>query len=250
MNLKIIQLVYREKYNLLNQKTIRITYLVIHLFLANILFAQPEQNIKLNEQGLYMPIKISPLSVIFDSQLIEFDNATLLNPTNIYSKFNLQNYQLEKLNPLKDFSFKLEKKEVTYIGLGHYEHFKNNFTYLRKDKLLFNLEVGLAKQSTILNSNNIDFHFSFMSLIEYKITKSLSAYIYGQYLTSPLNKTKTSFNDLSYMSPLFLQTEIGAGLRANYKNINADVGMKSMYDTQFNQLKPINSMSTKITIGF
>lgn len=49
---------------------------------------------------------------------------------------------------------------------------------------------------------------------------------------------------------MFFQSEAGSGFRAKYKNIKADLGLKKIYDTQFNQSNPVNSMNTKISIGF
>jgi hypothetical protein len=228
----------------------RIIFLLIHLFLVSFLFAQTEQGLKLKQQELYLPIDITPLSVKFNYQLPQFESLRYIKSLSFDTLYKSNELHFTKLTNSNAFSFNQEKKEDTFIGLGNYEHFKNNFTFNRKDRLLINFEIGLVKQSTIQSFDNINFHLSMRTLIEYKITKTLSAYMYGQYITSPLNKDKSSFDSFSYMNPLFLQTEIGTGLRASYKNFKTDVGMKSIRDNQFNQIKSINSMDTKITISF
>ena len=227
----------------------RILLLATHLLLVSILFAQSEQKIKLNLPEFYNPINIVPLSFQFDHQFTESNNFTLVKPTNLDTTPGLTLYQSKKTQ-LRNISFTQEKSEDLIIELGNYEHYKNSFTYNKNNKVLFDFEVGLIKQSTVQNFDDIDFHLSVRTLIEYKISKKISAYMYGQYITSPLNKTEISFNSDSYMNPLFLQTETGTGLKATYKNVKANVGMKSIYDTQFNHLKSINTMDTKITIGF
>ena len=228
----------------------RIIFLSIHLFLVNFLFAQTEQNLKLIQQELYFPINVSPLSVKLDYQLPENEIKPFIKSLDLDTLFKSNELYFKKLTQLSAFSFNQNKSEETFIGLGNYEHFKNNFTYNRKDKVLFSFEVGLVKQNTIQNFDNIDFHLSMRTLIEYKINKTLSAYMYGQYISAPLNKSNTSFDSFSYMNPRCLQTEIGTGLRASYKNFKTDVGMRYIRDNQFNQIKSINSMDTKITIGF
>jgi len=228
----------------------RIIFLSIHLFLVSFLFAQTEQNLKLNQQELYFSIDNTPFSVKLNYQQPEFGTLKYIKSLRIDTSYKSIELHLTKLTNSNVFSFNQEKREDTFIGLGKYEHFKNNFTFIRKDKLLINFEIGLVKQSTIQSFDNTNFHLSMRTLIEYKITKTLSAYMYGQYITSPLNKNKSSFDSFSFMNPLFLQTEIGTGLRASYKNFKTDVGMKSIRDNQFNQIKPISTMDAKMTIGF
>lgn len=99
-------------------------------------------------------------------------------------------------------------------------------------------------------SDGSNFQNSFHTSIEYAITSWLSAYLYGQYVSCPFNKPKDFFAPFLYQNPLFFQTETCGGLRATHKNIKADVGLKTIYDTQFNQTNPVNSMNTKVTIGF
>ena len=52
------------------------------------------------------------------------------------------------------------------------------------------------------------------------------------------------------MNPLFIQTELGTGLRARHKNMEADMGSKTQFDTQFQKSKPINMMNSRVRIGF
>ncbi len=228
----------------------RIIFLSIHLFLVSFLFAQTEQTFKLKQQEFYSPINIAPLSVKFNDQLPEFESLGYIKSLSFDTLNKSNELYFTKLTNSNAFSFNQVKEENTFIGLGTYEHFKNNFTFKRKNRLLINFEIGLVKQNTIQSFDNINFHISVRTLIEYKITKTLSAYMYGQYITLPLNKNISSYDSFFYMNPLFPQTEIGAGLKATYKNLKTDVGMKSIHSNQFNQIKSINTMDTKITIGF
>ncbi len=231
------------------RKIMRILFLSIILLLTSLLFAQNEQGLSLNQQELYFPIATPPLTATLNFQQPKLENIKHFNSLSLDTLFQLNKLYFTKLTEPTTFSFSQDKREETFIGLGNYEHFNNRFIFNKKDKLLINLEMGLIKQNTIQDFN-LNFHLSMRTLIEYKINKTLSAYMYGQYISAPLNQNNSSFDSFSYMNPLFLQTEIGTGLRASYKNFKTDVGMKSMHDNQFNQIKSINTMNTKITIGF
>jgi hypothetical protein len=52
------------------------------------------------------------------------------------------------------------------------------------------------------------------------------------------------------MNPLFIQSEAGGGIRATHKNIKADFGVKTIYDTTFDVAQPLNTVNSKVTIGF
>lgn len=228
----------------------RIVCLVVHLFLVSILFAQTEKSLNLNQRKLYLPSDVAALTICLDDQFLKSESLSQFKSVSLDTHLLFTKTGLTKPNQLKSFAFSQEKTEEVFIGLGDYEHYKNNFTINVQDKLLINSQIGLVKQSTIQDIENVNLHLSMRTLIEYKFNKTLSAYAYGQYISSPLNKNNTSFDSYSYMNPLFLQTEAGTGIRANYKNFKTDVGMKSIRDNQFNQIKSISTMNTKITIGF
>ena len=115
---------------------------------------------------------------------------------------------------------------------------------------MLDFNFGLVKQNTILTYEKPNFQFTFGTSLEYNINPWLSLYAFGQYLVPPINKANLFFDPLIFMNPMFFQTETGGGLRTKYKNIKADVGLKKKYDSQFNQSNPVNSMNTKISIGF
>jgi len=48
-------------------------------------------------------------------------------------------------------------------------------------------------------------------------------------------------------NPLFIQPEIGAGVKGGIKKTNVDFQINSIYDTNFGGMAPVNS---KIKIGF
>ncbi|PZX61984.1 hypothetical protein [Salegentibacter mishustinae] len=52
------------------------------------------------------------------------------------------------------------------------------------------------------------------------------------------------------MNFLFPQTEIGAGLRGNFNNVNIDLGASTIFDTQLNQPVPNTILRSKVSIGF
>ncbi len=136
-----------------------------------------------------------------------------------------------------------------YNPFGGYEHFNNKFT-LHKGNLKINAGIGLLKQNTALNSGTPNLHYTLDSYLEYQLNPWLAFYLYGQYVSSPINQKQLSPDPISYMNPFFYNTEMGGGIKAKYKNIKADVGMQSIKDTQFKDEKSLNTMNTKVSIGF
>ncbi len=136
-----------------------------------------------------------------------------------------------------------------YNPLGGYEHFNNNLS-LQTGNLIINAGFGLLKQSTALNSGTPNLHYTLDSYLEYQLNPWLAFYVYGQYLSSPINQDQLTPDPISYMNPFFYNTEMGGGIKAKYKNIKADVGMQSIKDTQFKDEKSLNTMNTKVSIGF
>ena len=52
---------------------------------------------------------------------------------------------------------------------------------------------------------------------------------------------------MMYRNPLFLQSEVGAGLKRKTKNVNTKFHINSIYDNNLKQFTPVNS---KISFGF
>lgn len=235
----------------LKQATInKAVIFLIHIFIFSNIFAQTEQDSKLSQQE-FNRLKEFRFSIIsYDLQPISFDKSTIYNRAATFMEINQFNNKTKKSIIFKNMSFKQSKSENFLPNLGVYEHYNNSFNFIINDNIIVDFGIGLVKQNSILTSNYPNYQFSFHTSVEYAITNWLSAYAYGQYLTSPFNKPKDFFDPLIYMNPLFLQTEIGGGLKAKYKNINADIGVKAMYNTQFKQASPVGTMNSKVTIGF
>ena len=86
--------------------------------------------------------------------------------------------------------------------------------------------------------------------MEKPLTPWLSLYAYGQYVSPTFNQNALKPDPITHMNPLFIQSEAVFGLRAKYKNIEADLGSKTLFDTQFQKSKPIPMMNSKVKIGF
>jgi len=242
-------LVLKFETEMYNQQSIcRIIFFSLLLFACKTLFAQ-EDTIR---KGQFIDNKFKINSNIFHNnfQPIRFDVMNSLfqsfPSTTIYS-FNFENRIISDFERL---SFKQSKSAHYYLNLGSFEHFNNSVSFKANNKLMIDINLGLLKQNTIVNSNKPNFNFTFGTSLEYEMYPWLSLYMYGQ-LVVPTSKRSNLFIDpLTYLNPLFIQSEISGGVRMKYKNIKADMGFKQIYDTQFNQSNPVKSMNTKISIGF
>lgn len=217
------------------------------IFLKNV-FAQSEDSIKysdkkydLQQEELILvpnPINFQPL----------FFNETNLNLPNVeYFISNKKKYSFENKSLVKKMSFKQVKIENKYFSLGAYELFQNSFIINASKKIKLDFGFGLLKQGSVLSPFRVNYNYTFNSSVEYLITPWLSAYMHGQYI---IPKNNNNFDPLTYMNPLFYQTEFGGGLKAKYKNMKVDVGLKKIIDTQFKQSDNYNPFNTKISIGF
>lgn len=160
-----------------------------------------------------------------------------------------RNTQLPQLfgtkNRINSFSFGQKKSESVLTGLGSYQHFTNHLNIKRK-KFAFDFGIGFANQNTVLMSQSI-YQFSFRASAEYKLASWISGYLYGQYISKPINRPADFFDPFMHRNPLFLQPEIGAGLKTNFKKVNADFQIFSIYGTELDNISPVNS---RLRIGF
>lgn len=212
------------------------------IFICYSIFAQNEGVSKLKSHEIIVPQKLFLPPFSTDLQLNNSNNPFFKN---YFTPTNNKLFRLKETNPFTRISFNQNKIKNNNPGLGSYEFFNNSLNYRISDKALIDFGIGLARQNSILNAAKPNYQIGFQASLEFAVTSKLDAFIYGQYFTSPINKSKDFFDPLIYRNPLFLQSEVGAGLKRNYKNVNAKFQINSIYDKI--QFAPVNS---KITIGF
>jgi hypothetical protein len=220
--------------------------IIIFSFLVSIcysVFSQNEAGSKLKSHEIFVPQKLNlpPFSTDFqqnNSYISSFKNYSA--PTNTTFKIN-ENSSFTK------GSFNQVKTEEYFLGLGSYEFYNNTFNYRINNNASVDLGIGLARQNSILYAAKPNYQIGFQASVEFAVTSKLDAFIYGQYFTSPINKSKDFFDPMIYRNPLFLQSEVGAGIKRDYKNINTKFQINSIYDNHSMQFTPMNS---KISIGF
>ena len=208
------------------------------------IFAQNEVGSKLKTQEIFVPQKLNLSSFNTDFQLIYSNNSISINhfiPS--YNKI----FKLKKANSFPSFSFVQNKTENNLPGMGSYTFFNNSLIYRINNKIEVDFGAGLARQNSVLNAAKPNYQVGFQASVEFALTSKLDAFIYGRYFTSPIKKQKDFFDPLIYRNPLFLQSEVGAGLKRDYKNVNAKFQINSIYDNNVRQFAPVNS---KISIGF
>lgn len=218
------------------------------LFWFNIALAQTEEELLPQLKPLQFDLNI--LNITPEIQNVPFNEIEFLSPDNRRLEFQRIKLESGEIDLLQKIKFEQNKTEVQLPNLGEYHHYKNTFVYAPEDKLSFRLGGGLLQQNSLMSAYQEIYRFTFHSSAEYELTSWLSAYLYGQYVSNPVNAPSNMYDPLQYMNPVFVQSEAGGGLKAKYKNIQAGVGMKAIYDTQFNQSNPVKSMDTKIRIGF
>ena len=219
--------------------------LVTQLFFNHFISAQTDE-LKPDAYDLKHLNKDSNLNIsLFENQL--FQNGIFFNPLNSFMNNDNPDFLFKERKQFRNFSFSQDLNTSFLPGMGVYEHFNNYFRFNINEKTKFKLGFGLVKQSTVFEPIDPNYQFSFYASAEQDIKDRLSLYLYSQYVTSPLNKPREFFDPFLYKNPLFIQTEMGTGLKANFNTINVDFQIITIYGTELNRINPMDS---KIRINF
>jgi len=194
-------------------------------------------------------IKMALKNVDFSFGEYKLSKPTIDDPQNFNIENSQKQYLLTKFSQYHQIKFE-QHLSLNDFGFGGYKHFSNNWFYQYSDKLSFNVQAGLVVQNSLLNYNSPILNYSISSEAEFNLFNNVSIYFKGQYISNPLNKNRNYYDPFIFMNPLYLQSEVGTGIKAEFNNIKADVGVKTMYDTQHKKNMPVNSMNTKVSIGF
>jgi hypothetical protein len=220
--------------------------IAFELLLFQVLFAQPEYMLLTPRQDTLRLMRYNLYDNLSKSSLFDAATTTLSVPF----EFNYNNFQ-PNFNFGKDhsrsFSFSQSKTISEMPGLGSVEHFSNHVRWDAGSKTKIDFEAGLASQNTIMNLFVPNYQLSFKGSIEYAYNDWITAYLYGQYLTAPLNKPDDFFDPFIHNNPLFLQNEAGAGIYTTYKKSRIDLQIFSIYGSDFKDMRPVHS---KLRIGF
>jgi hypothetical protein len=228
----------------------KLFFLLVLLFAGKLIIAQTDDSTKISTENIQRQLINSGDASFAPMQLnIEYPDFHF-NPDAAQTK-NVNYFHSEIPGNISDgrIQFRQNKTMNVFPVLGNLEHYNNSFIFWPVNNLMFGLDFGLVNQNTILNASDLNYQFSFGASAEYNITDWFSIYGYGQYVTSKSNFKKV-YDPLMYMNPLFLHTEIGSGVRAKYRNIKADIGMKRVFDNQFKNINNINTFNTKVSLKF
>lgn len=227
--------------------SIKVSLAIFFLLFYHLLFAQSESQEKNPAIELYRLEKY----YLFDNSM-NFQSGYFEEQLYFKSLFpSSENYNspsfYQKNTTLTNFSFSQYKFESKMPALGSVTHYTNQIKWNAGKKTNFEFGAGLAMQNTIFDPFISNYQFSFKAAVEYSFNDWLSAYFYGQYVTKPINKPDDYFDPFMYHNPMFIQSEIGAGVKAGFKKTNVDFQINSNYDKEFGGVIPVNS---KIKIGF
>jgi hypothetical protein len=183
---------------------------------------------------------------------LNYQPGYFIEPTFINSPFPaFENYNptsfFQNNATTSKFSFSQNKIESIMPGLGSYAHYTNQFHWTTGKKAALDFGAGLVMQNTSIDPFIPNYQISFRAVFEYTLNDWLSAYFFGQYITKPFNKPDDYFDPLMHNNPLFIKSEIGAGMKAGFKKTNIDFQINSIYDTKIEGMTPVNS---KIRIEF
>jgi len=219
----------------------------VSLLFCQYLFAQTESLPILPQQDSTHLKKYNLFDDLSGTLIREPGESWLFGAESPALQNSLPEFDFNKKNRLKTFSFSQNKFESVLPELGSVEYFHNQFRWKVHEKMTVDFGAGIVMQNTIMNSDILNYQLSFSAVLEYSFNDWLSAYFYGQYLTRPLTQPPDYFDPFIHNNPLFMQSEFGTGLKAKYKNKYIDFRIFSIYGSEYNGVKPVHS---KIRIGF
>ncbi|MGQ1890520.1 hypothetical protein ACT29H_08755 [Thermophagus sp. OGC60D27] len=191
-----------------------------------------------------------PLKYQLPSLTLQQENQ-LLNPYFEHNGIRLQrnwtftNFTLDSISDVRKIYFQNTGSIMHYPAFGGYQHFKSDIVFKPVNKLTVTLGGSLLSIDTP-ESLRPAMQYGIQSSVRYAFNNHLSLFLYGQRLWDFSKSQKSSF---AIMNPLFPQTEAGAGLSGNMKNIQIDVGPRLIFDTKSNFQK-MNLINTNISIDF
>ncbi len=224
----------------------KILIIIIQLLICQHLYAQTEYKLFLPIQDTIQFEKhnhYESLQSLPTISRVAFGQINDLYPEYRYNKRIFDSGK----NHQETFSFSQTKFLTDLPDLGFVEHFENKLQWNPGNKTHIDYGAGLAIQNTFMNPYIPNYQLSLAASFKYSFNDWLTAYIYGQYLSRPLNKPDDYFDPFMYNNPTFLQNEVGAGFNARYKNTNIDLQIFSIYGAEYQDVKPVHS---KIRIGF
>ncbi len=226
----------------------KLFFLLVLLFSGKLILAQTNDSIKISIESIHRQL-INSGDAFFAPLQLNIQHLDFLFKSDVIQTKNRFHSEIPGNISFGGIQFRQNRTVTIFPTLGNLEYYNNSITFLPVNNLILGLDFGLANQNTILNANDLNYQFVFGASVEYNLTDWLSVYGYGQYVT-PKSNFKKVYDPLMYMNPLFLHTEIGSGVRAKYRNIKADIGMKRMFDNQFKNFNNINTFNTKVSVKF
>jgi len=184
----------------------------------------------------FQPLNYQPDIRAFDISSY-FENNSALNHFIFINPANQKN----------SFHFDQQYFNTELPGLGSSKWFNNQFIWEVGNKVSLGLETGLAIQNTVFDPFIPNFQYTMGINLEYAFNERLKAYVFGQYVSAPINKPKDYFDPLLYNNSMFLQPETGVGIKSTIKNTLIDFRISSGYNQQ---LKSTNNFDSKLNIKF
>ncbi len=218
---------------------------IISLCCMQVGFGQSDLNITLEFQP-FRPLATQASQLSFNN--IEPTPFAKHSQPDENSMLRLSHSRILKESIGNQISIQRELSTMIFIGLGGYENYTSNIDLNTNNHTSITVGLGLTKQYSYLNAHRPNIHLALSAQYAYRVNSWLYIYTHGQYLTPPINQPN-QVDPFTYMSPLFNKTEVQYSIKAIYKNIETNIGVKTLYDTQFEKSKPINLMHSKIKIG-
>ncbi|MBN2596271.1 MAG: hypothetical protein JXR82_05755 [Marinifilaceae bacterium] len=178
-----------------------------------------------------------------DTMMMNFSKSNITTEATAPILFNKKNLRYNTGLPL--FIIENSVEQVTLPAFGGYFHIKSNILFNTSERVTFSFGGGLVRYDT----PEIPFStlkYSVQGSFQYAVTNRMNFRIYGQRLWYQDPRHKSAF---IFMNPMFPQSEVGAAISSQMKNIKMDFGTRTIINTE-SYLQNLNMINTKVSIGF
>ena len=143
-------------------------------------------------------------------------------------------------------AFQQDKEFEVYENIGFFKTYKNTLSFYNQ-KMGISFTAGHAVQGLALSPKLPDIQLMTQVLLTHDVQSNLQIYALGKYVDRPIHNSGESQTS---MNPLFEQSELGMGIKANIYDIELDMGPKLILDTQSINSNNSFRINTKISKKF
>ncbi|MAZ26169.1 MAG: hypothetical protein CL868_03700 [Cytophagaceae bacterium] len=132
--------------------------------------------------------------------------------------------------------------------IGYYRYFRN-YIAITSGKLKITVGAGLLNQASTFDPLSPSLRMGADFTAEYFLSKHWSLYVSGRYFSNDLLNNASDLNPMIY-DPMFMQSEIEAGIKGQYGDFEMDLGVKRNLKNNYGGLNTNTLIQSSFSFKF